>query len=60
MRRKTMEPTEQQLDDQWYEAYANAVHRLGKAWPDNLTNEEYTACEQYADSVVRRPEHERD
>lgn len=55
-----MEPTEQQLDDQWYEAYANAVHRLGKAWPDNLTNEEYTACEQYADSVVRRPEHERD
>ena len=48
-------PTEFELDNQWYEAYADKVHEFGKAWPDNLTVEEAAACTAYADSKVRRP-----
>jgi hypothetical protein len=48
-------PSEFELDNQWYEAYAEQVHRFGKTWPDPLTPEEAKACTAYADSQVRRP-----
>jgi len=47
--------TEFELDNKWYEAFADRVHEFGKAWPDPLTPEEYAECERYADSIVRRP-----
>lgn len=50
--------TDQMLDNMWYEAFANKVHSFGKSWPDPLTDEEAKECEQYADSIVRRPKHE--
>jgi hypothetical protein len=49
------EPTEFDLDNKWYEAFADKVREFGKAWPDPLTGEEYDECERYADSIVRRP-----
>jgi hypothetical protein len=55
----TSEPTEFDLDNKWYEAFADAVHKTGKKWPDPLTTEEYTECERYADSIVRRPKDDR-
>jgi hypothetical protein len=50
--------TEFELDNKWYEAFADKVHAFGKKWPDPLTEDEYIACEQHADSVVRRPKSE--
>jgi len=50
--------TEEELDNKWYEAFADKVHLLGKQWPDPLTPEEYQACEDYADEIVRRPKGE--
>jgi hypothetical protein len=54
------EPTEVDLDNKWYEAFADRVHEFGKAWPDVLTTEEHDECERYADSIVRRPKSESD
>lgn len=51
-------PSEFELDNMWYEAYADKVHSFGKSWPDPLTNEEARACAAYADSKVRRPKSE--
>jgi len=59
---KTEDPnglTELDLDNKWYEAFADKVHAFGKSWPDPLTAEEYDACEEFADSQVRRPRGER-
>jgi hypothetical protein len=50
--------TESELDNLWYESFADKVHEFGKGWPDPLTPEEYDACEKHADSIVRRPEGE--
>lgn len=52
------EPTEFELDNMWYEAYAEKVHSFGKKWPEPLTDEEGRACTAYADSKVRRPKGE--
>lgn len=52
--------TEFQLDNVWYEKFADRVHQLGKKWPDLLTTEEYDDATNYADSIVRRPLCERD
>jgi hypothetical protein len=46
-------------DDDWYEAFADAVHAIGKAWPTQLTEEEEKHCEAEADKVATRPESER-
>jgi hypothetical protein len=43
----------------WYEAFADAVHELGKKWPDVLTEDEERQCEEAADKVAVRPEVER-
>jgi hypothetical protein len=51
--------SEAELDDAWYEAFADQVHIFGKSWPEPLTDEEYDKCEKYADSMVRRPESEK-
>jgi hypothetical protein len=48
-------PTESDLDNQWYEAFADKVHTFGKSWPDEITREEEAAACAYADSIVRRP-----
>lgn len=50
--------TEFDLDNEWYEAFADKVHSFGKKWPDPLTAEEFTACTEHADTVVRRPREE--
>jgi hypothetical protein len=42
-------------DNAWYEAYAEAIHKIGKKWPDPLTDEENAACEAEADKVAPRP-----
>jgi hypothetical protein len=47
--------TDKELDDAWYEAFADQVHAFGKSWPDPLTDAEGKACVAYADSKVRRP-----
>jgi hypothetical protein len=52
-------PSEFDLDNKWYEAFADKVHTFGKTWPDALTREEEAAACAYADSIVRRPENER-
>ena len=51
-------PSEFELDNMWYEAYADKVHSFGKTWPDPLTDDEAKACTAYADSKVRRPKSE--
>lgn len=44
----------------WYEAYADYANDvIGKSWPEELTEEEYKKCEEWADSVAVRPECER-
>lgn len=50
--------SEFELDNIWYEAYADKVHSFGKKWPDDLTDEESAACTAHADSIIRRPEGE--
>jgi hypothetical protein len=40
----------------WYEAYADAVHAMGKNWPDVLTPEEERIANLHADDVAPRPE----
>jgi len=50
-----MKMTEFELDNKWYEAFADKVHMLGKQWPDLLTAAEFDQCTRYADSKVRRP-----
>jgi hypothetical protein len=45
----------QTMEDAWYEAYADAVHSLGKKWPDPLTDEQATWCESVANQLVGRP-----
>lgn len=52
-------PTSPPPDKDWYEAYADAVHVCGKAWPEELTCEEELFCEMAADSVAVRPECEK-
>jgi hypothetical protein len=47
--------TEWELDNAWYEAYADKVHSFGKKWPDHLTDAEAKACVAHADTVARRP-----
>jgi hypothetical protein len=47
------------LDNEWYEAFADKVHEFGKKWPEALTDEEFEAATAYADSKVRRPESEK-
>jgi hypothetical protein len=47
--------TDKELDDAWYEAYADKVHEFGKSWPDPLTEAEERACAAHADTVARRP-----
>jgi hypothetical protein len=47
------------LDNEWYEAFADKVHQFGKKWPEALTDEEFEAAIAYADSKVRRPESEK-
>jgi hypothetical protein len=49
------EPTEFDLDNMWYEAFADKVHAFGKSWPNPLSAQEYDEYERYADSKVRRP-----
>jgi hypothetical protein len=56
---ETAGKTERELDDAWYEAYADKVHYFGKQWPDPLTDAEEKACAAHADSIVRRPAEER-
>lgn len=51
--------SEEDLDNEWYEAFADKVHTFGKTWPDALTRDEEAACCAYADSKVRRPESEK-
>jgi hypothetical protein len=51
--------TELEIDNMWYEAFADKVHTFGKSWPTALTEEEEAAACAYADSIVRRPENER-
>lgn len=48
----------QDPDKDWFEAFAEAVHRIGKKWPDQLTSEEITQCGLEADKVAIRPESE--
>lgn len=43
----------------WYEAFADAVHAMGKKWPDELTKEEEAIAEMHADDVAPRPEAEK-
>ena len=51
-------PNEFELDNMWYEAFADKVHTFGKKWPEALTDEEFKAATAYADSKVRRPKSE--
>ncbi len=46
-------------ENAWYEEYAEAVHSLGKKWPDELTAEQEAFCEAEADRHAPRPEVER-
>lgn len=43
----------------WYEAFADAVHAIGKEWPEQLTSEEEEHCAAEADKVAVRPECEK-
>lgn len=45
-------------DNAWYEAYADAVHSLGKRWPDQITEEQEEWCVQVADRYAPRPKAE--
>lgn len=42
----------------WYDAFGLAVYRLGKKWPDSLTDDEYDYREREADALFPRPEGE--
>jgi hypothetical protein len=48
------------LTSDWYEAFADAVHAMGKQWPEALTEEEEAVALVHADNVADRPEEERD
>jgi hypothetical protein len=48
------------LSSDWYEAFADAVHAMGKSWPEALTEEEEAVALTHADNVADRPEEERD
>jgi hypothetical protein len=43
-------------DDAWYEAYIDAVHSLGKKWPDPITKEQEAWCMEMADREAPRPD----
>ena len=43
----------------WYEAFGEAVHSIGKQWPMDLTEAEEKYCEEFADSMADRPECEK-
>lgn len=49
----------EQGNKDWYEAFADAVHSIGKKWPDELTGDENAYCEAEADKAATRPESER-
>jgi hypothetical protein len=44
----------------WYEAFADCVHSLGKEWPDDITPEENAYCAASADTYAPRPAAERE
>lgn len=48
------------LTSDWYEAFAGAVHVMGKHWPEVLTEEEEAVAMTHADNVADRPEEEKD
>jgi hypothetical protein len=43
------------LTSDWYEAYADAVHAMGKKWPEVLTEAEERIAEIHADDCSPRP-----
>ena len=48
----------QTSDNAWYEAFTEAVHSLGKKWPDVLTDEQDEWCAKMADREAPRPKNE--